>query len=160
MKKTFLIFALCFLLSSFGNIFAQDNVANLYLFWREGCPHCEKERAFLPKLQEKYGDKLVIQQFEIWNNKKNLNILQEVTKNFDTPVNGVPLTLIGDEKIVGYGEDSNTGQQIDDAIRYCIENVCNDLVRPVLAKQKAEPEVKKLVTNSLDPSTQVAVPFF
>jgi hypothetical protein len=48
----------------------------------------------LPTLQEKYGDKLVIQQFEIWKDKKNQKLIQEVVKTFDTPVNSVPLTLI------------------------------------------------------------------
>ena len=37
--------------------------------------------------------------------KKNQKLLQEVVKGFDTPVNSVPLTLIGDAKIVGYGSD-------------------------------------------------------
>jgi len=33
MKKLFLLSSLILLLSAFGNAFAQDNIAKLYLFW-------------------------------------------------------------------------------------------------------------------------------
>ncbi|KKT07630.1 MAG: putative membrane protein, partial [Candidatus Nomurabacteria bacterium GW2011_GWB1_43_19] len=39
------------------NVLAQDLAAdpiNIYFFWGEGCPHCEKEKPFLETLEEKY----------------------------------------------------------------------------------------------------------
>lgn len=159
MKKIFLLSSLFFLLSSFCTVFAQENVAKLYLFWWEGCPHCEKEREFLPTLEGKYGDRLVIQQFEIWNDKENQLLIQNVVKNFDTPVNSVPLTLIWDTKIVGYSSDTTTGKQIEEAIQYCLTNTCTDFVAPVL-ESRAQQEVKKNEWAIGDASTQVSVPFF
>ncbi len=160
--KKILLSLLAFSLVWVTSVFAQDNVAKLYLFWWDGCPHCEKERAFLPTLEEKYGERLVIQQFEIWKDKKNQKLLQEVVKGFNTPVNSVPLTLIGDAKIVGYGSNETTGKQIEEAIQYCLVNTCSDLVAPALASQaQQEVEVsKKNEWTSGDASTQVSVPFF
>jgi len=157
--KKILLLILSLSLTGFTSVFAQDHVAKLYLFWWDGCPHCEKERAFLPALGEKYGDKLIIQEFEIWKDKKNQKLLQEVIKGFDTPVNSIPLTLIGDAKIVGYSSDATQGQQIDEAIQYCLENTCIDLVAPVL-ESHTQQEVKKNEWEIGDASTQVSVPFF
>jgi hypothetical protein len=92
----------------------------------------------------------VIQQFEISKDTKNQKLLQEVAKQFDRPINGVPLTLIGDAKIVGYGEKSTTGQQIDEAIQYCLKNTCNDLVWPVLNNDQVEDVQKNVPVNSTD----------
>ena len=161
MKKVILsLFAFSFIW--FSSVFAQENVAKLYLFWWDGCPHCEKERQFLPTLQEKYGDRLVIQQFEIWKDKKNQKLIQEVVKTFDTPVNSVPLTLIWDAKIVWYWSDETTGKQIEEAIQYCLANTCIDLVAPILESraQQGVEEVKKNENTTGDASTQVSIPFF
>lgn len=87
-------------------------------------------------------------------------------KQFDTPVNSVPLTLVGDTKIIGYSTDESTGKQIEEAVQYCLTNTCPDLVAPVLAsrsKKEAEKqavaEVKKEEKTG-DASTQVSVPFY
>ncbi len=164
--KKILLSLLAFSLVWVTSVFAQENTAKLYLFWWDGCPHCEKEREFLPVLEEKYGNKLVIQQFEIWNDTKNQKLIQEVAKGFATPVNSVPLTLIGDVKIVGYGSDETTGKQIEEAVQYCLENTCADLVAPVLAAREVETKKQTEVMEQVekpasgDTSTQVSVPFF
>lgn len=62
-------------------------------------------------------------------------------------MNSVPLTLIGDAKIVGYGNDETTGKQIEEAIRYCLTNTCNDLVAPVLESQSREEAEKQSSTE-------------
>ncbi len=145
------------------SVFAQDNVARLYLFWWDGCPHCEKEREFLPSLQEKYGDKLIIEQYEIWNNKDNRSLIQEVAKQFDAPVNSVPVTLVGDKKIIGYWTDATTGKQIEEAVVYCLQNQCPDLVAPVLASRNQQERENKIPASPQatgDTSTQVSLPFF
>jgi thiol:disulfide interchange protein len=88
-------------------------------------------------------------------------------KTFETPVNSIPLTLIGDEKIVGYSSDATQGKQIDEAIQYCLTNTCADLVLPILelqSKKDAEKQivadVKKIEGTAGEASTQVSVPFF
>lgn len=161
--KKILISLFTFSLIWVTSVFAQDNIARLYLFWWDGCPHCEKEREFLPALQEKYGDKLIIEQYEIWNNKENRSLIQEVAKQFDTPVNSVPVTLVGDKKIIGYWTDATSGKQIEEAVLYCLQNQCPDYVAPVLAsrnQQKIENTIKEPSQNIGDASTQVSIPFF
>ncbi len=162
MKKIFLLLSLVFLFFSFWNIFAEGNIAKLYLFWWDGCPHCEKEREFLPSLQEKYGDKLQIQQFEIWNDADNRRLLQEVAKKISTPINSVPVNIIGDKTLIGYRDDATTGQELEQAIQYCLANTCPDIVGPVLTSQEQvemEKQTRKMVTSG-DASTQVNIPFF
>ena len=42
----------------------------LILFWGDGCPHCEAERAFLVELGADYPD-LVVSEYEVWRNAAN-----------------------------------------------------------------------------------------
>jgi hypothetical protein len=37
---------------------------------------------------------------------------------------GVPVTFVGDNALVGFSE--KTGMQIEQAIKYCIKNSCED----------------------------------
>ncbi|MEI6710761.1 MAG: hypothetical protein WCK88_00350 [bacterium] len=103
---------------------------------------------------------MVIQQFEIWYDTENQKLLQKVEKQFDTPINGVPLTLIGDAKIVGYSIDTITGKQIDEAIQYCLKNTCTDLVGPILSAKGGQELPQKSPKKSTEVNTQVTIPGF
>lgn len=164
MKKILLSFiALSFFLPF--SAFAQENNVTLYFFWWDGCPHCEKEKQFFPSLQEKYGDKLVIQQFEIWKEAENRKLFQDVVKQLDSPVNSIPVTFIGTKPIIGYSDDSITGRQIDEAIENCLQSSCADLVAPILASRQYATKNKSAETVVIkddfsNNTTEINIPFY
>lgn len=82
----------------------EDNEINVYVFVKEGCPHCQKEKQFLNELEEIYGEKVNIYKYEVWNNKENLIRLEQVKKELKDTSNGVPFTIIGDKYYVGFSE--------------------------------------------------------
>jgi thiol-disulfide isomerase/thioredoxin len=81
----------------------------LILFWGDGCPHCETERAFLQELRSDYPD-LVIREFEVWGNAENRQLFVETAAAAGVAARAVPTTFIGDRVWVGFS--SATGDEI------------------------------------------------
>lgn len=94
----------------------------VYLFWGDGCPHCAKEKSFLEKLEKKYEDDLEVKMYEVYNNKENQKLFQEVAKAYGIEARGVPIAFIGDEHWTGYADRMN--EEIENQVKQCIENGC------------------------------------
>lgn len=107
---------------------AQELVADypiLYLFWGEGCPHCEKEKEFLSHLQDRYPE-LEIRLFEVWNIPENRALAEAVRQAYDVQSSSVPMTFLGRWTITGYASDDTTGRQIERQIQVCMQQGCID----------------------------------
>lgn len=111
-----------------------DSNINIYFFYGDGCPHCDKEAKFLNKLI-KESPEINIKSYEVWNNRNNAKLMAEVAKNLNIQVSGVPLTIIGDKVFPGYYTDETTGQKIKSAALDYINNGCNDIVLPIISPQ-------------------------
>jgi len=118
-------------------VFASEKEANIYFFWGEGCPHCAKEKPFLEKLEQKYPE-VKVHNFEVWYSAKNRDLLIDAGKKLGADVSGVPFTVIGNKYIVGYYNDATTGQEIENAVKYCLKNECADLIAPIAGIQVRE----------------------
>lgn len=97
-------------LFSLERAFAAEKV-NVYLFWGEGCPHCEKEKEFLANLMEE-GNDIALKDFEVYKNLEGRKRLIKAAERLDVEVSGVPFLVIGDNYIVGYLSDDTTGKEI------------------------------------------------
>lgn len=102
-----------------------DNQTHVYFFWSLACPHCKEEKPFLETLEQKYTQ-LNVHSYEISQNQTNLNILKQVAKAYEKELLSVPITVIGDEFIIGYNNDATTGKLIHSKIKSCIETGCPD----------------------------------
>jgi len=111
-----------FLLGAFVN--AGGKPADIYFFYGDGCPHCHKEELFLQKLETQYGDKIKVHRFEVWNNRDNAKLLQEAAKRHNLTAGGVPVTLIGENEIVGFRDEQTTGTQLLNHLESCLEYGC------------------------------------
>ncbi len=111
--------------------FAQNNPVNIYLFYGDGCPHCAQERQYIVDvLQNKYSN-LKIYEYEIYNNKDNAALLQEVAEKLGVGVEGVPFLIIGDQDFVGYAK-STSAQVIEQKVKECSIEQCNDSVASIV----------------------------
>lgn len=93
---------------------AEANKAplELTLFWGQGCPHCAKEKAFLETIQYEYRDKIIINYYEIYNNQSNSELFLAAVEKFNIDQPGVPLLIIDEDYIIGYGTDDTSGKEI------------------------------------------------
>lgn len=106
-----LILFIIFLLPA--KVFALNEV-NLYLFWGNGCPHCEKEMDFLSQMESRYSN-LKVYKYETWKNPSNKEHLKNVRALYGNENTGVPFTVIGDDFVSGFNDSRK--EKIESLIR-------------------------------------------
>ncbi len=80
----------------------------LTLFWGDGCPHCERERAFLEDLIKEFPS-LDIVEYEVWHDEDNRTLFEATVRAQGEDFRGsVPTTLFGGRMWVGYNEGIGT----------------------------------------------------
>lgn len=87
---------------------------NVYLFWGNGCPHCENAKEFFSEIEDEYGKYFQLVDYEVWYNEENRELLTKVKEELNDSSTGVPFILIGDEVLVGYASSMN--EQIKEII--------------------------------------------
>ena len=87
----------------------------IYLFRGQGCSHCHEFLEYVSsELVKNKGDKFRLVSYEVWENKDNANLMQEVAEKFGEDASGVPFIVIGDKTFSGYSTDMN--KDIEEAI--------------------------------------------
>ncbi len=84
----------------------QDNRAKVYFFHGETCPHCQEARTWFESIQEEYGDKFVLVEYEVWNDEENAALMQKISDGRKDNATGVPYILCGDKSWLGFDEAS------------------------------------------------------
>lgn len=138
MKKLILFAVTLLLICSI--VYAQQRTV-LYFFWGSGCPHCAAEKPFLEEMQEKYPD-LEINSIEV-STQETAQLFTNMAQAYGTSAGGIPMTFVGEEYFVGYGNYENSGAFIEEAIADCIENGCADPLSKIEGGE--EPEELSLV---------------
>ena len=103
---------------------AADTVV-LYFFWGDGCSYCEKEKEFLHELHQKYPQ-LDMRWFETWNHLELKEFADAIRKAYAVERASVPLTVLGDWTMIGFGSPAESGVQIEDQVLRCLEHGCDD----------------------------------
>ncbi len=106
-----------FTATGYRQTFKETHPVTIRYFWGEGCPHCAKAKPFLERLRTRYPD-LKIESYEIFRNRKNLDLFKKMAKALGKGANGVPSFFIGGMMITGFSED--TGREIEEKVRSCI----------------------------------------
>ncbi len=99
---------------------STSETLNIYFFWGDGCPHCAKEEIFLQNLKQKY-ENIKINDYEVWHNQQNRNLLMTIGEKLNADINGVPFTVIGKNAVSGYYNDETTGAQIENYVKECLK---------------------------------------
>lgn len=89
------------------NISYSKEKINIYLFYGEGCPHCEELKNYLNNLDNKEKSYFNIYTFEVWNNSTNQQFMKDSAKSLNKEVSGVPFLIIGNKTFEGYSESMN-----------------------------------------------------
>ena len=97
----------------------EENKINLYLFHRNGCPHCAKEIEFLDTIQQKYKN-IKIYKYEVTTSTTNASYYKAVKNILKDNTSGVPYTVIGNKSFVGYSEF--IGEKIEKTIQDYLED--------------------------------------
>lgn len=90
--------------------FESDKKLAIYFFWGEGCGHCAGQKTAMKAWAEKYPD-IEIKTYETWNNNDNRVIFENLASAYETSVQGVPMTFIGDKTWIGYADSYGVEMQ-------------------------------------------------
>lgn len=110
----------------FENVSAKE--LTIYFFHGDGCPHCAAEEKELEKILNEYED-VSVSSYEVWYDEENASLMKDVSLALNVKRTGVPLTVIGDSTIIGFGD--GTASKIRRAIDYYNENEYEDVVMQV-----------------------------
>ena len=160
MKKVlFFLFLLIFPLLTFAK---EEDELKLYFFHGKGCPHCaEEEKKFLNNIKKKYSNLKVIK-YEVWYDDSNAELLEKIKNEMDVKGTGVPVTVIGDTIILGYG--SGTSDKIRRAIEYYQKEEYRDAVSEILAgtyeKRDSNIDSFSKMEEKSDKEMTVKIPIF
>lgn len=90
--------------SSLNDITFSEDKINIYVFWGNGCPHCEELFEFLEELTTKYTY-FDIYAFEVWENEENGLLMDKFASALQDEVGRkVPYFIIGDESFSGFNQ--------------------------------------------------------
>lgn len=118
---------------------AAAATVDVYLFWRIGCPHCERAIEHLDRIAAA-GPEVRLHKLEVSRSRANAAAMVQAAERLGVEVGSVPLTVVGDRGWVGY--DARIGREIEAHIAACLEKACPS---PVLAKRGAKiPEFVRL----------------
>ncbi len=117
---------------------AQPAAVDVYVFWREGCPHCERELDFLRGLNVR-DPAARVHTLEVGRDLRNRRALAEVARRLGAERLAVPFTVIGEQHFIGYNDATTTGALIESLVQACRDNACPDPVADVLASAERAP---------------------
>jgi len=104
---------------------ARGAAVDVYVFWAVGCPHCEREVAFLDGLAAAEPD-IRLYKLEVSRSAENAALMAQAAERLGVEAGSVPLTVVGGQAWVGY--DEGIGREIASRIAACIEHGCPDVV--------------------------------
>lgn len=110
--KVLLLMLAVLLVVPFG-VFAEENdvvkeeskEVKLYLFYGDGCGFCQNAKAWFAEIEEDYGDKFEVVQYEVWNNKENSELMNAVASVRKETPGGVPYIIIGNQSWDGFSDE-------------------------------------------------------
>ena len=79
----------------------------VYFFRGQGCSHCAEAEEWFESIEEELGDKFEIQDYEVWNDPDNSELMEKVAKarGEEDTATGVPYIIIGDQSWIGFTSD-------------------------------------------------------
>ena len=100
---------------SLSSVCIASETADIEVFVRQGCPHCAKAEVFLHTLQqEQPALKIVIH--DVSQEPTALDRLQELAKSQGIKAVRVPAFQIREQLLVGYTDETSSGQLIRDVL--------------------------------------------
>jgi hypothetical protein len=80
---------------------AAQPASDIVLYWGDGCPNCENERAWLLTVQKDHPD-LTITQYEVWKDTDNRALFVAAGTELGFTASSVPTTVIGKRVWIGW----------------------------------------------------------
>jgi hypothetical protein len=139
---------------------AADAAVHVYVFWREGCPHCERALAWFSTIEAARGAGLQVHRIEIGRESKMRDLLLDVVRDYRLDRAAVPLVVVGPTAFIGFLDAETSGREIEAAIDRCRASGCPDALASRLGRASgAPPPVAGEAAETHPLPTRVRIPF-
>ena len=78
------------------------DVVRMFVFWGDGCPHCEEQKPFLRQLEQRYSN-LEIREFEVFRSNTHHELFIALALAHGIEPGSVPTVFVGGRAYVGDG---------------------------------------------------------
>jgi glutaredoxin len=112
---------------------------DVHIFWRTGCPHCDRAIEFLDRLAAA-NPQVRVHKLEVSRSRANAALMVQAAERLGVEAGSVPLTVIGGRAWVGYDQDATTGREIAAHVAACLESGC-----PALFAARREASIPETV---------------
>ena len=85
---------------------SNKEAMNVYLFWGDGCLHCEHVKELFSEIEDEYGKFYNLIEYEVWNNEENELLRSQFGEVLNETPSAVPYLVIGNKSITGYKEEA------------------------------------------------------
>jgi uncharacterized membrane protein/thiol-disulfide isomerase/thioredoxin len=128
MKKIIILFTLLiFAFSSWPvqalNAPQESEPVIIYLFWGDGCPHCETAKPALRALADRH-ENVELREYEVWFNPENQTLFFEMAARIGFEPRAVPTIIIADRYWEGFHQSLEA--DMEEVIVNCLQNGCSD----------------------------------
>jgi hypothetical protein len=95
---------------------------NLYIFWRNSCPHCPPALAFAEKLRQRHPW-ISLRRYELNQYPANLTLYQKMAQKLGKPAGQTPAFFFCNQVMLGYLSDEQTGKKLEANLVRCYEHL-------------------------------------
>ena len=124
----------------------QENIT-VYLFWGDGCPHCEAARPFLHELAQRYPNTKILE-YEVWYQVENQTLFVQMAAKFGFEPSFVPTIFIGERYWEGFSDGMKS--ELENAVASCAEAGCPDAGLGIISDQTELPVSQPEVSTSTE----------
>jgi thiol-disulfide isomerase/thioredoxin len=148
MPRALLILILWIAIAGAGDAAAQENArVDAYLFWRTGCPFCEKAEVYLGRLEQEIPE-LRVERLEVSSSEANRALFIALSRALEIERPVVPIVVVGSRAFVGYLDDATTGAAIRQAVQDCRDSPCDDLLASLRTQAAPTRDVQRSTGTS------------
>jgi cytochrome c biogenesis protein CcdA/glutaredoxin len=114
---------LAVLLAPVAGLAEAPGSVRMFVFWGQGCPHCEDQKPFLRGLEVRHPGLEVIR-YEVWRDARHRTLFREMAAAHGHTASSVPTLFVGGQVWVGDGPDLR--RQIEAKVAACLRAPCPD----------------------------------
>lgn len=101
---------------------SNDTKIDLYFFWSETCPHCNKAKPFVYGLADA-NPWIRLHSLQVDNHAENRSLFVEMARSLGQKRLAVPAFIFCETIVLGYGGDATTGKLLQEKLLYCRDGI-------------------------------------
>ena len=83
----------------------ESKEVKIYFFHGNGCGFCANAEAWFEEIEDEYGDKFEVVEYEVWYNEENSKLMAAVGEVRKETPGGVPYIIIGNQSWDGFSDE-------------------------------------------------------